>query len=163
MVTLVRQGAELLEHIESRCIRSKGNCLVWQGAESPSGYGILRIGIRPGKVVRVHRIAYILRHGELTAEQLVCHTCDVKLCVEDSHHFVGSQQDNVRDMDSKSRRKVLVGQFASQAKITDAVVDKIRIASRSGEMGKDLALRYGISRGQVSYIINNKSRVHGRS
>jgi|SRR5215469_2912772 len=50
------------------------------------------------------RQVYQLRHGLINNSTLaVCHTCDNPLCIEDSHHFLGTWKDNVDDAVQKGR------------------------------------------------------------
>lgn len=49
------------------------------------------------------RRVYIKRHGVPAAGLYVCHRCDVPSCIEDSHHFLGAQSENLKDGASKGR------------------------------------------------------------
>lgn len=57
-----------------------------------------------GKVFREHRYVWTLTHGQIPAGLVVCHTCDNPRCVNVEHLFLGTQADNLRDMDAKGRR-----------------------------------------------------------
>lgn len=50
-----------------------------------------------------HRISWALEHDGVMPDNLVCHRCDNPPCIRPSHLFVGSHQDNVRDMVQKGR------------------------------------------------------------
>jgi hypothetical protein len=76
-------------------------CLLWLGTVSKtSGYGNYAL-----KKYRTsaHRASYILFKGEIPDGTEVCHTCDVKLCVNPDHLFIGSRMDNQQDMADKGR------------------------------------------------------------
>lgn len=52
----------------------------------------------------VARKVYQLRHGKLPSSKVcVCHTCDNHFCILDTHHFLGSQLDNMRDARAKGK------------------------------------------------------------
>jgi hypothetical protein len=51
------------------------------------------------------RRVYQLRHGKVPSNIYVCHKCDVRRCIRDSHHFLGSQYDNMQDMKRKGRQR----------------------------------------------------------
>lgn len=70
-------------------------CKIWDGPVS-HGYG------QRGKR-RAHRIAYEDAYGPIPEGLGVLHRCDVKLCVEPTHLFLGTQRDNLNDMRAKGR------------------------------------------------------------
>lgn len=52
----------------------------------------------------VARLVYQRRHGSIgDSRVLVCHKCDRGNCIEDTHHFLGSQKDNMKDAAVKGR------------------------------------------------------------
>ena len=50
-----------------------------------------------------HRVAYALWHGEIPTGLWVLHHCDVPACVNPSHLFVGTIDDNYADLQRKGR------------------------------------------------------------
>ena len=50
-----------------------------------------------------HRIAWIISYGEIPAGMVICHRCDNRACVKLDHLFIGTPQDNVKDMLAKGR------------------------------------------------------------
>ena len=77
-----------------------GNCWVWTLRVS-RGYG--RITIR-GQFYFAHRLSWLLAGREISEDKpFVLHRCDNRRCVRLDHLFLGTADDNTRDMMSKGR------------------------------------------------------------
>jgi len=57
-------------------------CWPWLGAHREDGYGVIKFD---GKMYKVHRLAYLLAHGELSADLTVDHLCRMKSCINPTH------------------------------------------------------------------------------
>ncbi len=76
-------------------------CWLWQGSPRGSnGYGRISVG---GKLVPAHRYSWSLHNGPFDQSLMVCHKCDVPLCVNPDHLFLGTATDNMRDCKRKGR------------------------------------------------------------
>lgn len=83
-----------------------GQCWVWTGATDKDGYGKVK---HNREHLRTHRVAYQLVIGEIPDGMMVLHECDNPTCVEPSHLFLGTVQDNNDDMNQKGRGKSCPG------------------------------------------------------
>lgn len=93
---------DLQQNILSKCIPiTETGCWIWIGATRTSGYG--NIGWK-GKTLGAHRASYIAFNGILPEGLQINHKCDVRSCVNPSHLYVGTQKDNMGDMDARNRR-----------------------------------------------------------
>ncbi len=116
-------------------------CWLWDGAFSQGhGYGSIWLGDR---VRGAHKVSHILFKGPVPAGAHVCHTCDMRWCVNPDHLFVGTRFDNMRDAAAKGR----IGHHCT--KLTDEQAAEIR---NSRERGVDLAKRYGVSQNIICNI-----------
>ena len=107
-----------------------------------------------------HRVAWELERGHIPAGAVLCHKCDVPRCVNVAHLFLGTQQDNVRDMLAKrrsSKGKSFAGRRGENhgmAKLTWQQADEIRAAHAAGGVThRELAARFWVERSTVSYVI----------
>lgn len=90
-----------LERVMLRTTITEGGCWLWQGSKSTEGYGQTTYR---SKAVQIHRRMYLIsRNVTLTSKQLVCHSCDVRLCHNPEHLWIGSKADNSLDMVLKRR------------------------------------------------------------
>lgn len=76
------------------------DCWVRTTAPWGDGYTAIRVD---GVKVGAHRFSYELHHRPLKPGEKVLHSCDNPPCVNPAHLRVGSQGDNVADMNGKGR------------------------------------------------------------
>lgn len=107
--------------------------------------------------MRVHRLAYQLKHGPLPSSVNVLHKCDNKKCCRNSHHFTGNHAANVADKVAKGRQYHPTGSLNTMSKLTEKVVQKIRDKKNKGKLQKEIAKDFGISEASVSMICSGKS------
>lgn len=84
-----------------------GQCWLWTGKKAGNGYGQLWCD---GGRIYAHRWAYVQKHGPIPISEdgstlQVCHHCDTPSCVRADHLFVGTQADNLADMEAKGRAR----------------------------------------------------------
>jgi hypothetical protein len=132
----------------SRAATGEG-CWLWQGSISSTGYGYVKVC---GKRILAHRLAYLVATGTDPGRMLVCHRCDVPLCVRPEHLFLGTDADNVADMCRKGRARPCVGEKQGRAKLTEAAVRDIRRRTAAGTTFRRLAQEYRVSARLVSYV-----------
>jgi len=79
-----------------------GDCWIWNSDRGRFWDGYGRASYHR-KEYRAHRLSYLLNIGPVPDGLHVCHTCDVRDCVNPAHLFLGSRSDNMKDMISKKR------------------------------------------------------------
>jgi len=138
-------------------VDKSGDCWMWTGSKYSDGYGKMSVGPRHArKAFGAHRISKMLEIGRvLRSDELVCHSCDNPVCVNPSHLWVGTTSDNQRDMASKGRSTH--GEKSGRAKWSNQEVDEIRARHAAGERQVDLRKEYGMSKSNMSYIVNKKT------
>lgn len=82
-----------------------GDCWLWTGGTVAEGYGKYTVTLTTGpKTFLAHRFAWVLANNALIPQGMnVCHSCDIRPCGKPDHLFLGTQQDNIRDMFTKGR------------------------------------------------------------
>lgn len=153
----------------SKASRSPG-CWEWMASKNSDGYGNFRLRSRH---CGAHRAAWALVHGEIPVGMQVLHQCDNPGCVNPAHLFLGTQVDNIRDMDNKGRRrKVHVhpsvcvpgcmprGEGHVNSTITENVVREIRSLREEGLLYKEISKRLRVSMSNVGGILRGERWGH---
>jgi len=141
------------KRLAAKSHRDPGGCLLWDGPTTVYGYGVISYEKR---LQPVHRVAWQITNGPIPNGLHVCHTCDVRNCIEPSHLWLGTHQDNVDDRVAKGRSKG--NRDSGYMKLTDEQVAAIRADPRSPWY---LSPIYGISYEHLRRI--KKGEVRKRS
>ena len=127
-------------------------CWIWTGAVFNDGYGAFR---RPKFTERAHRTAWWLYFGKIPKGALVLHKCDIPLCVNPEHLFLGTQKDNCSDAQQKRRHSH--GEKHGMHRLTEVDVLEVLAAKRAGETGVAIAKRFDVTTTTISAIWTGRS------
>lgn len=132
-------------------------CWEWTGRVNSRGYGRLLVGGARGKLHLAHRLAYEMQHGPIPMGMSVCHACDNPRCVRESHLFLGTHQDNMKDKELKGRGNHARGESSGAAKLRSEDVLQIRAMAARGETSRSIAPLFGVSHTAVINILRGRT------
>jgi len=148
----------IAETLASRSVlNAETGCLEWTGYKTAWGYGQLRV---KQKTLYAHRASYEAHTGTSAAGKFVCHRCDNPCCIEPTHLFLGTNEDNMKDCASKNRTARQYGEKSGKAKLTDAKALEIWTKRQNGFTNVALAIEYDIDATVVSRIASKKAWGH---
>lgn len=131
------------------------DCWLWTAGYDGPGYGSLKIGKRR---IRASRLSWELHHGPIPDGLFVCHSCDVRPCVNPNHLWLGTHKENMRDMAQKGRGRgregSRLGEQAPGAVLTDEKVREIRALAAEGWSSGRVAAAFGINRSHAYKVIH---------
>lgn len=135
-------------------------CWSWVGSTINGTYGQIKIA---GRIYASHRISWVIHNGSIPRNRLVCHHCDNPNCVRPDHLFIGTHNDNMNDMDRKSRRVMppmeslsSPGESNPNARLKRENIITIRELLRKGAPQKTVARFFGVSQFAISLIYRRK-------
>lgn len=130
-------------------------CWPWTRSRLPKGYGRIYVA---GKFLLAHRVAYELRRGPIPSGLLVLHRCDNPPCCNPKHLFLGTHQDNVRDMTTKGRAFYINGERVGNAKLTEQNVRDARRLLADGHLThREIGRELGVSATAISNIATGRT------
>lgn len=147
-------------------VRGPDECWEWTSYRV-DGYGRFWLGCS----MLAHRVSWILTHSD-PGDICVLHRCDNPPCVNPTHLFLGTRQDNNRDKIEKGRdwhptgtqhwmrnqpEKINRGEQCPQSKVTE---DDVRAIRKDQRLQRIIAWEYGISQAVVSKIQLRQSWIH---
>lgn len=147
------------------------SCWEWTASKDACGYGMFGID---GHGYRAHRLSYYLKFGPIPIGILVLHHCDNPCCVNVAHLFLGTQTDNMHDMESKGRSNKARGERSAMRlhpelvrrgeKHHKALLNAEQVAAIrttfNGSNGNSLAAQFGVSSCTIRDIVKRRSWTH---
>jgi len=145
------------------------SCWLWKGSLNNlrGGYGYLKTN---GVMYRAHRLAWLLFKGKVPRSLQVCHTCDVRACVNPDHLYLGSHEENIRDAVLRGRMASgknhglhkhpearAFGERNGMAQFTSREAELIRQLAKSGKPSSQIAKEFHASYRAVHRIVNRES------
>lgn len=157
-----QNNTPLLVRFEKKYAKSEpSECWEWNGALNARGYGFVQMN---KKEILAHRLGWFFRYGPIPDGLCVLHHCDNRRCVNPSHLFLGTRTDNNADCTKKGRNgaffKTHVGRLHPNAKLDDGKIQEIRRLFSDGVIRADLARRFGVSKSNMTSIINGRTWAH---
>lgn len=155
-VVLKQHHGLTLEERFWRYVKIQDGCWRWLSYTDPNGYGRLHVD---GKPMLASRISYKLHFGEIPSGMAVCHKCDNPSCTNPDHLFLGTQAENVADMQRKgrSRKRGKSGTEHHASKVTEKDIPEIRASEKPVAL---IAQEYGVSRATIHAIRVGKTWRH---
>ena len=137
----------LKERLDRLSKADAGGCRIWQGRPNGEGYGH---HFWKGKIHRAHRLSWEVANGRpVPPGMVICHKCDVPLCINPDHLFLGTDADNMADKMKKGRHRFFSGEDNRASRLTAEKVIAIRNDQRSVEkIGRD----YGVSPSTIQAV-----------
>jgi len=132
------------------------NCWIYSGTETNSGHGMFWAG----KNILAHRFSWEFYNGEIPKGKLVLHDCDIPNCINPSHLYLGTHQDNMDDMVNRDRS--CYGSLSGKSILTEnIVIDMItRIYNDEFKDVNHIAEIFNISPENIRDILNGRTWNH---
>lgn len=144
-----KRQPNLFERLFSRAIIQDSGCWEYDGCRCRDGYGMIW---NRGTMIGAHRAAYDLCIGDIPIDMKVLHTCDNPACVNPSHLWLGTDQDNANDKVIKGRQGCLRGSQLSHAKLNEIQVIEIKELIAKQYSQREIARMYDVSQGTIAAI-----------
>lgn len=129
-------------------------CWNWTTGTRKNGYGIFSFN---NGSVPASRMAWQLGYGEIPDGLQVCHKCDNRACCNPAHLFLGTIQENIKDMMQKGRKASKHGEQNGRHKLTAKQVQEIRDRYEAGGVTQiQLSREMGVSPSQINVIVHYK-------
>lgn len=163
-------GVEKVKRLFWIKVKTSDGCWEWMAWRFWQGYGGFGLA---GKVIRAHRLAYVLTYGDILGDLEVLHKCNNPPCCRPDHLYLGTPKDNMRDRSiarslhgirngsithPESRPR---GERVNTAKLNEVQVEEIRKKYVPGEITiAELAYEYGISKPVIRAIVKGRIWKH---
>lgn len=156
----VNCGCTREQRLFLRNVNKTSSCWLWEGSMGPNGYGRV---VRNKKNIRDHRFSYTIFKGPIPKGLLVCHSCDIKLCVKPDHLWAGTSHDNIQDAYNKGS-KMGFRSMGPSRKLTANNVIEMRSSYIPRIKGRVFyARKFGVSRTAIDQVIQGMTWKHIRA
>lgn len=132
--------------------KTQSPCILWEKAKDRAGYGV---SWENGKYIRAHRKVYKQYYGEIPPGFFVCHTCDVRACVNPKHLFLGTPKQNSEDMVIKKRQA-----FGTKVKLAKLSEEEVILIRQSSLSSRELSKIFKVSKSTILSVKSQKTWKH---
>ena len=133
-------------------VDKSGECWEWIAHKSHNGYGIFWFD---GKNVRAHRFVLSLYDVDIPDGMCALHHCDNPSCVNPDHLYVGSPQQNIRDMVKRGRQNKGEGH-----NLTSFTEDDVRKIRKTEGPHQEVAEMFGVTDATICKIKLRQTWAH---
>lgn len=127
-----------------------GQCWLWKGRVGAQGYGLV-----VHEAITAHRFSWLFHNGKIPRGKQVCHKCDVRLCVNPDHFFLGTARENFEDMRRKGRHSR--GIRVRSAKLNERKVIELRELRALGASVYQLAEKFKLTPSGVYGVLQRRN------
>ena len=138
-------------------IRNGEYCWKWKGCITPGGYSAINVY---RKKEQAHRVSWMIYKGEIPDGMFVCHRCSNRECTNPEHLFIGTHQDNMKDMLNKGRKFIKSGSKYNFAKLNEKKIIKIMKMIHSRYSDRQISEQFNVTRPTITNIRNRKAWKH---
>lgn len=152
-------------------VQKTDTCWIWTGTMGSGGYGQFWFN---GKTHWAHRVSYALFISPDLKNLCVCHSCDVRNCVNPAHLWLGTNADNTDDMVRKGRtvsgdkhwtrirpESILRGEKQGSSKLTEEQVLVIREKYATDNYSqRELAKEFKVCQTMIGTILRRERWKH---
>lgn len=151
-----KKGITFWNRVYSNVV-SDGECWTFTGCKDDCGYGRIN---KDGRLVRLHRAVYEHHHGLISERLVVRHKCDNRACLRIDHLEIGTQADNIADMDKRGRRVTIRGGERSTAVLRESDIHEIRRLLADGVTCAKIGPKFGVTPEMIGHIKNGRAWRH---
>lgn len=128
------------------------SCWPFLGSQMGAGYG--QMPLNP--VTRLaHRWSYNFFVGPIPKGKVVMHLCDIRTCCNPLHLAIGTQQDNLKDMNNKKRHGIHPRKCSAQ------ILDEIKKLKEQGVAVPVIAERFGYNKRTIFRLLAEHNQTGG--
>ena len=94
---------ELTTRFFTKVEKAPSGCWEWIAGKNAYGYGQFKYPTGSDNSMGAHKASYLYFYGSIPEGKQVNHHCDNRACVNPTHLYAGTHQDNMDDMVNRGR------------------------------------------------------------